>query len=74
MVRCDDAAYAKVLERALFEEDRIAYFTEDEHAIPTLLDAGLVVLTTAACNDAYRCTGRMEDDITEILLATKAGL
>ena len=74
LVHCDDAAYAKILERALFEEDRIAYFTENEQAIPTLLDAGLVVLTTTDCADAHRCTGSMEDDITEILLATKAGL
>ena len=73
-VHCPDANYAKILERALFEEDRIAYYAVEDSAVPTLLDAGLVVLTTADIPDAYACSGKLEDDITAILLATKAGL
>lgn len=76
LVRCPNADYAHMLERALFDEDRKPYYAPDADAttVTALLNAGLIVLVTTDETADYATTGDIESDITEILIRTKAAL
>ncbi len=77
LVCCPTAAYAVMLERALFDEDRKPYFLPkaESSTVEALLNAGLVVLVTDALGmECLSATGEIEHDLTEILLQTKAEL
>lgn len=87
-VRCEDEAYGKALERALFEEERVSFcamgIAAEEAAL--LLRAGLIVISdgwmkrrgtgtdSGAEGRIYEVCGSLEKDVNEILLLTKLRL
>lgn len=76
-VFCEDRDYAKLLERALFDEERLPYYMPglDAEQIGLLLDAGMLVISDNGDKAAdYEASGDAEEDLNRILMLTKADL
>jgi len=76
-VFCGDGDYAKLLERALFDEERLPYYAPglSGEEIGLLLDAGMLVLSDNEEKAAdYAVTGETEADLNRILMLTKGDI
>lgn len=74
IVSVSDESYGRLLERALFEEGRIAYYAShlSDEQKNVLTEAGLVVITTG--DGEFTTTGDPSSDVTKILLASANAL
>lgn len=70
VVSVESEAYGRTLERALFDEGRIPYFTShlSDEQKNVLIGAGIIVITSG--DGEFVTKGELASDVTEILLAT----